>query len=121
MKKFLYTILILVAITAVFIGTCPNKRDHTDAIMEVVNSSLNDTKEGEADGWSLLGSVIGSKIISVILDQKLQVKNYFVCSVGQITIEGETKTLSIGLLNHVFTFDKDKLKDSFNKTNNNTE
>lgn len=108
--------LIVAAVVALFIVTCPNRADHTNAIMDVVNSSLNDKSKGEEDGWSILGSAIGSKIIGALLEQKLQVNNYFVCSVGQITLQGKTKTISVGVLNHVFTFKKEDLKGTLNET-----
>ena len=41
----------------------------------------------------------------------LKVDNYFVCSVGTITLDGEARAVSIGVLNHVFTPDEKDLKE----------
>lgn len=56
------------------------------------------------DGWELLGSMIASSLAEAVIDNSLSVKNYFLFSVGRI----EGKTVSIGILGHVFTGDVGK-------------
>ena len=59
---------------------------------------------------SALGSTFGSYLVSGIINQRLTVSDYILFSTGHITWEGETKTISFGILNHVFTFeDKDMM------------
>ena len=69
------------------------------------------TNEEEA-GWAMLGSMIGTGIGGLVIDNMLKVDNYFVCSVGTITYEGETKIVSVGLLNHVFTADDEDVMEA---------
>lgn len=38
-----------------------------------------------------------------------------VCSVGKVRIDGETTTLSFGILNQVFTFSKETMKEAMSK------
>lgn len=47
----------------------------------------------------------------LVIDNMLKVDNYFVCSIGTITYDGETRGVSIGVLNHVFTPDEKDLKE----------
>lgn len=109
MKKIVFTVLILMVIA--LIATCPTKQAHTEAVMNAVNSVLS-KRTDDTDGWELLGAMLGSKIANVVVEQKLEVKDYFIFSIGQMTFNGETKTVSVGLFNHVFTFDKEDMTES---------
>lgn len=107
MKKLLKILVILVLVASVFVITCPDKQKHKDALMELFNSKLNE--EIGSDGWAFIGSAIGSKVIEFVLDNKLEVSNYFVCSVGHVTQDdGEVNTTSVGILGHVFTMSEEK-------------
>ena len=64
--------------------------------------SKNVDTEEEA-GWAMLGSMIGTGIGGLIIDNFMKVDNYFKCSVGTITYERETKIVSLSFMNHIFT------------------
>ena len=51
----------------------------------------------------MLGSMIGTGIGGLIIDNFMKVDNYFKCSVGTITYERETKIVSLSFMNHIFT------------------
>lgn len=112
MKKFLISVLILVAVTGVCIVTCPDKASHAETLKNVVNTALNEElSDGETDSpLVMLGTMIGSGIGGLVIDNMLKVDDYFVCSVGTMSFDGETKVVSVGILNHVFTPDKEDLK-----------
>ena len=112
MKKLLLLILILVAITGICVVTCPDKASHTAALKAVLNTALaEELSSSESDaGLVMLGSMIGTGLGGLVIDNMLKVDNYFVCSVGTITYDGETRVVSIGVLNHVFTPDEEDLK-----------
>lgn len=112
MKKFLLFILILVAVAGVCVITCPDKEAHSEALKDLVNTVLTEElAEGETDaGFVAFGSMLGTGIAGIVLDNTLKVDNHFVCSVGTITYAGKTKIVSIGILNHVFTSDKEDFK-----------
>ncbi len=114
MKKLLLFILILVAVAGVCVVTCPDKEAHSEALKDLVNTVLTEElAEGENEtdaGFVAFGSMLGTGIAGIVLDNTLKVENYFVCSVGTITFDGKTKIVSIGILNHVFTADKEDFK-----------
>jgi hypothetical protein len=49
------------------------------------------------------------------LDQRLKVNNYLIFSTGITRFQGTTKRVSFGILNHVFTFDEDELKEAIHE------
>ena len=116
MKKLLLFILILVAVAGVCVVTCPDKEAHSEALKDLVNTVLTEElAEGESEseseaGFVAFGSMLGTGIAGIVLDNTLKVENHFVCSVGTITYAGKTKIVSIGILNHVFTADKEDFK-----------
>lgn len=115
MKKLLL-IIVIIAIALVGVITCPQKDAHTDALMKLVNVALDTELSRNAEteeelGFAMLGSVIGSGIAEIVIDKKLLVDNYFVCSIGRIVFDGEEKVVSVGFFNHVFTMPEDKLKE----------
>ncbi len=119
MKKFFITLLVLAGFAAVCVITCPNKQEHKDALMSVVNSKLNHemNKLSKDDGIVLFGSAVGSKLIEMALDSKLEVKNCFVCSIGQVETEDGVNTVSVGILGHVFTTSKEEFNKAFDENN----
>lgn len=112
MKKLLILVLTLVIIAGVCVVTCPDKASHSEALKDVLNTALTETiSDSESDtGLIMLGSMIGTGIGGLVIDNMLKVDNYFVCSIGTMTFEGETKVVSVGVLNHVFTPGKEDLK-----------
>ena len=91
--------------------TCPNKQDHEEAITYVVSSLINEKiDEEETDALALLGSFYLTKFVGQFLDSRLRVNNYFLFSVGEVNYKGKTKNVSFGILNHVYTIDKEDIK-----------
>lgn len=115
MKKLLLFVLVLVAIAGTCVVTCPDKPSHTAALKEVLNAALTEElSDGESDaGFVVFGSMIGTGLGGLFIDNVLKVDNYFVCSVGTITFDGKTKVVSFGVLNHVFTPGKEYVKKLF--------
>lgn len=109
MKK-LITILLAVILIAACVITCPDRQDHKDALMSLVNSKLGAEldKATSYSGLAAIGTAVGSKIIEVALDKSFNVKNFFVCSIGLINADDEDKMATFGILGHVFTIGKDK-------------
>lgn len=117
MKGFLYTLLVLLALACVCVVSCPDKSAHSKALKELLNTVMTEelNKEVETDedaGWAMLGSMIGTGIGGLMIDNMLKVENYFVCSVGTMTFDGETKIVSVGIMNHVFTIPEDEAREA---------
>lgn len=118
MKKLL-VFLTLVLIGALFVFTCPDKSAHKEAIKAVVtnvaNDRLNEHTSKKKSGFEFLGSLLINKAVDMALDSYLDVKNYFVVSIGEIYYQGETKQVSYGLLGHVFTFNEEQLQQAIDE------
>lgn len=61
------------------------------------------------------GLPVAGKVVDVVLEKKLKINNYYLFSTGEVYHQGETKVISFGILNHVFTFDEDDLKEAIHK------
>ena len=117
MKGLLYTFLVILGLACVCVVTCPDKSAHSEALKELLNTvmteELNKSVETEEDaGWAMFGSMIGTGLGGLMIDNMLKVDNYFVCSVGTMTFDGETKIVSVGLMNHVFTIPEDEAREA---------
>ena len=112
MKKIL-SMFVFILIILMFIVTCPDKQKHQEVIKASLAERLDvnpSDQSPSASLFSLLGSVITTNIIDVFLSSELRVDNYFLFSLGVISWQDEEKTVSLGVLNHVFTFFSDKEK-----------
>lgn len=108
MKSILYLLFVVIILGGICIATCPDHDAHSEALKNLLNnvltSELSKNMATEEDaGLVMLGSMIGTGIGGLVIDNILSVENYFVCSIGTITYGGETRIVSVGLLNHVFT------------------
>ena len=108
MKAFLYVILAVIILGGICVATCPDQDAHSEALKNLLNKTITaelskDVSTEEDAGWAMFGSMIGTGLGGLVIDNILSVENYFVCSIGTITYGGETRIVSVGLLNHVFT------------------
>ena len=113
MKKFLIFLLVVLGIGAVAVFTCPDKDAHKEAIQQVIKEAINDEIGGGSDGGlsGVLAS-LGSSVSGWVLDSRLSVENYFVCSIGKFKGGKEPRVVSVGVFGHIFTFSKEDLKNA---------
>ena len=115
MKKFLVFILFLVVIVVGLVFTCPTKQQHVDAVMNEVNGLMSDAASDVGldtdSGWGMVGKMAIGSLAQNYLESQLYYNNYFVFSTCQITFNGKTSITSVGVFNHVFTTDKEKMKE----------
>jgi len=108
MKSTLITLLVILGLCIIAVVTCPDRQAHKDAMMDVINTSIHhsmNSSDPDDTGLSSLFGSLGSNIASFFFDDRLSVKNYFVCSIGLFTdIDEESKPISFGIFGHVFTF-----------------
>ena len=120
MRNLLLFTLIIVFISGFCVISCPDKEAHSEAIMENINELIDEeatkdvTNESEK-ALALLASSLVSGISNLVIDSRLSVDNYFLFSIGRVTFEGESRIVSIGMLNHVFTDINDNLKKEIEK------
>ena len=118
MKK-LIGLVIVVVIAFVMAMTVPDKKAHKSAMMKAVKEYVDEeaANRGFADnGLTRVGKNLVVKTIEEVLSNKLRVTNYFLFNTTHIEMEDETnKLLSLGMFGHVFTFNKDMLREALEK------
>lgn len=110
MKKLLF-LGIVVILGALLVITCPDREKHVEAIDRVIDYSVNRAAEESGSAFSdeYLGTLLISQLSSLAVESFLEVDNYFVVSIGRLAFPGEEpQTISVGLLGHVFTVDKEE-------------
>jgi len=112
MKKLLgVIILLLVAILMVL--TVPDKQKHKDAMMEAINEYVEEeTVDKLGDNvLARLGKGVIVKTVETALNSKLKLDNYYLFNTTHVRLKGEDQILSAGLFGHVFTFDKQMIRE----------
>ena len=114
MKKYLIGAILLILVIAM-VKTVPDKKAHKKAMMEAVKEYVDEEAKERGLGDNVLtdlGKGILNKTIEVALNSKLEVNNYLLFNTTSVEMDDESKTLSLGILGHVFTFDKEMLRDA---------
>jgi hypothetical protein len=121
-KSGLGCVVLFVAILTLGISlytTCPTSADHRAALNEVMGEVINDRIGVSED---LMESVLGmagryalGKTSDLALSQMLRVENYYLVSVGHITIQGQDHIVSVGILGHVFAPSKEDVEKEIQK------
>ena len=111
--------LVALVVLAVLVISKPNRSSHLDAIdracydylSESVDSSIVGGIPVMSDGVkNLAGSFIGE-----VVEQHFELHDRLLWNVGKFTYGGKEKTVSVGILGHVFTFDKDDVAQAVRK------
>lgn len=112
MKKFFKILLVVLIIGGVAVISCPDTDDHKEAIINVINEAVQD-ELGVNQENDTLGILKGLANIGagIYLDNKFSVQNYFLFSVGRILHGADNDVVSLGIFGHVFTFDKEDVKE----------
>lgn len=105
-RKFIAP-LILLGLIIVMIISCPNKEQHTESLTDTISSVLLD---GEDPDIVSLGKMLGNPVSRLIVNTYVTVDDYVLCSIGRFDYEGEKHIVSVGILGHVFTMPKSKIK-----------
>ena len=114
MKKLLFLILI-VGVVILMALTKPDKKAHKEAMMKAIAEYVDDKAEDSGLGNNVLtdlGKGLVRSTISLAMDLKLKLDDYFVANATHIRLNGEDKMLSLGLFGKVITFDKEMLRDA---------
>ena len=114
MKKLLFLILI-VGVVILMALTKPDKKAHKEAMMKAIAEYVDDKAEDSGLGSNVLtdlGKGLVRSTISLAMDLKLKLDDYFVANATHIRLNGEDKMLSLGLFGKVITFDKEMLRDA---------
>ena len=101
MKKIFVFILVLLFIAIAMVITCPEKVAHKTKVSEKLIFD-KELKSDVVNSDEPIYAVIRSAIVSKFISQNLEVESYYVCSIGKMTLDGQTHPVSLGLFNHVF-------------------
>ncbi len=117
MKKLLGVVIIL-CIAILMALTVPDIEEHKKAMMKAIAEYVDEeaTNMGIPDNdITRLGKKTVTKTIEHILSSKLKEDNYVIFNTTHIEMEEENKLLSLGMFGHVFTFNKDMLREALEK------
>ena len=114
MKKILLLVAVLL-VAVLMTQTVPDKAAHKAAMMKAVREYVDEEIGNHGIDDNILtniGKGVINKTIETALNVKLKVKNYYLWNTTYVRIKGEDQLLSVGLLGHVFTFDKEMLREN---------
>lgn len=117
MKKVLIGVFVLM-MAILMAMTVPAKKAHKAAMMEAVEEYVSEETENILGDNILsdLSKVLTNNSLKFVIDSKLRVHNYYLFNTTSMRFNGKDQLTSIGLLGHVFTFDKEMLRERLNKT-----
>ena len=117
MKKLL-SLIVLLLVALLMVLTCPGKDAHKAEMMKAVNAYIDEEAQRRGIGenkFFWIGKKSMATMIEVIIDTKLELNNYYLFNTTHAQIGDEDKLLSVGLCGHVFTFDKEMLREALEK------
>lgn len=120
MKKLIITLLIFAGIALAMVVTCPDSEAHKNAFKEAANEAVQqelNSASNSNDFTAALGGLIGNYFVDNLVDSRMSVKNYFVCSIGYLNqLNGsEPQMVTIGLFNHIFAPTAEQIRESIDK------
>ena len=105
----LWVTLALLAVIAIILAvTNPDKDDHCRAITKVSRTWMTETIS-DMGGTGIIGGIVkvgSTQLIRSAINQFVDVDNYVLFSMGYIDTGAEKSKVSLGILGHVFTFEK---------------
>lgn len=117
MKKILIVVIVLL-VAVLMRMTVPDKQAHKEAMMTAIKEFVDEEAENRFGDnvLSNLGGNVVVKTIELALNSKLKVRDYIVCNTTYVRLNGEEQLLSLGMFGHVFTFDKQMLREKLEES-----
>lgn len=109
----------LVVLAGLLIVTCPSEQKHKEALTSVITQSVNEAAHEQVNtseddmiskALAMIGNALTHKVVDTAVDNLISVDNYMVCSMGTVSYEGRNHIVSIGILGHIFTINKEDIK-----------
>ena len=118
MKKLIGVVIVLF-IAILMALTVPDMDAHKKAMMKAITEYVDEeaANKGIPDNpVTRFAKKTVTKAIEHVLSSKLEESNYLIFNTTHIEMEDETnKLLSLGMFGHVFTFNKDMLREALEK------
>ena len=117
MKKLLVVVIVLL-VAVLMALTVPDKQAHKEAMMKAVEEYVSEEAESRFGDNVLtnLGKNVAVKTIELALNSKLEVHNYLLLNTTSVHLKGKDQLLSVGMFGHVFTFDKEMLREKLEES-----
>ncbi|MGL4412516.1 MAG: hypothetical protein ACRCZM_07080 [Bacteroidales bacterium] len=127
MNKIFIT-LSLAAVVATLSLTCPEKSAHSEELTKGVNRFFDRGIRSIADkniidnstlnkASSFVEYMFGSKIVTTVINNNITVDNYILFNIGSMEWKGESKNVSIGILNKVYPLINEKTFEEIERWN----
>lgn len=122
MKKFVVFLVVIGAIAVGLMVTSPDRQQHVDTIKSVMKGAVNaELRDNNIDGTlGSIASVAATMAVDQFLNTSFLVRDHRFYSLGFIDYDGEFYMVSVGVFNHVYTFDEDQAREMIKKKLNNT-
>lgn len=119
MKKYLLIIIVLL-VAVLMVLTVPDKAKHKEAMMEAINEYVEEEAVEKLGDTVLarLGKGVIVKTVETALNSKLKIENYYLFNKTYVRLDGEDQMLSLGMFGHVFTFDKEMIREKLEEAMN---
>ena len=119
MKKLLIAVIVLL-VAVLMTLTVPDKQAHKEAMMKAVDEYVSEEAESRFGDNVLtnIGKNVAVKTIELALNSKLEVHNYLLWNTTSVHLKDKDQLLSVGMFGHVFTFDKDMLREKLEESLN---
>lgn len=112
------SLLLLATVVGAMVLSCPTRQEHHQAIAGVVEAAATEIiDERMAAGDNALAhelrqmsNLLIASMVSDGIDERLTTDDYWVCSVGKLSLSGRSQPVSVGIMGHVFTASKDDVK-----------
>ena len=114
MKKILWIVIVLL-VGVLMYATAPAEEKHKEAMMKAVREFIDEEAANRGfkdNGITRLGKNVVAQAVKTALNSKLKFDNYYLFNMTHVKLDGENKTLSLGIFGKVFTFDKDMLREN---------
>ena len=115
MKKFLFLIVFLAVIAGALIATCPDRNAHLEAIKSVVSEVANEEMDKQSNilttGLASISTMLTINMADTYLKSNLIIRDHTLFNIGYISYNDDLRMISFGILNHVFTLDKETAKE----------
>ena len=112
------SLLLLATVVGAMVLSCPTRQEHHRAIAGVVEAAATEIiDERMAAGDNALthelrqvSNLLIASMVSDGIDERLTTDDYWVCSVGKLSLSGRSQPVSVGIMGYVFTASKDDVK-----------
>ena len=117
MKKFLIFLGVIAIAALALMVTTPDRQQHVDSIKSVMTGAVNaELRDNSVEGpLASIASATATMAVEKYLNTNSLVRDHRFYSLGFIDNNGEFQIVSVGVFNHVYTFNEDQAREMIKK------